>query len=305
MMNPGVAYSLFRNYMFKEPFQIKSIFANAVGKDNVKFPMFYEYNLDCPMEFKVMEWHNHFDALIGSADLLRLGARIDYREKVITFGNKKLPFSLQSFHKEPDVQISQDTKSSSTPVDIQQCDTYVPNSEHKDLHLSDSVFRTEDHKVVYPTETDNVTDDLPHIKVNMNNETDTVEPSIRIDEYLPKTDDPIIHPNQKKFSESINTPYPLTQSYTDTSHSEEIRPFTTYDVPSKYTPRRNDQFHPVRRKQLEPKTSTFSPPYKIRKTEYVTNPLNKDKESKDLYFDETDIKTENDKIRCKMKTKIR
>ncbi len=75
---------MFSEYLFKENFCIQSIHAKTIGTDNVRYQIFSEYGLDSPINFRVIQWHNYFDALIGSSDFARLKAKIDYHTNTIT-----------------------------------------------------------------------------------------------------------------------------------------------------------------------------------------------------------------------------
>ena len=55
-------------------------------------PLLYELGIFDNVHLHVIDWHARFDALIGSDDLKRLGAKIDYKSCILEIGNIKIPF---------------------------------------------------------------------------------------------------------------------------------------------------------------------------------------------------------------------
>lgn len=70
---------------------------NSLGKqiyseDNIRVPLLEEIGIKNYPDFHVIQWHNKFDALLGSEDLLKLGSSINYRNNILEIGNGKIPF---------------------------------------------------------------------------------------------------------------------------------------------------------------------------------------------------------------------
>lgn len=152
IMNPSVAYSLFSDCLFKETFCIQSVHSETLGDDNVRFPIFSEHDIDLPIKFRVMEWHKYFDALIGSADFKKLGAKIDYATEQVTLAGKTIPFFFHSAYKQKEFKPAKDANTVTIPVNINHGDVYVPQFEHNGHFFSDAILHAENFQVSYPTE---------------------------------------------------------------------------------------------------------------------------------------------------------
>lgn len=161
-MNPSVAHSLFPDCIFEEYFRIQSLHAESVGSENVIFPIFSEYGISTSVKFRVMQWHNYFDALIGTTDFIKLGATINYNENTISLREKVLPFHIHSSHKQGDFSATQNYNYVSIPVNIKQGDVYVPSFVHQECYFTDAILTAENYCIKYPTEALlNVTFDHP------------------------------------------------------------------------------------------------------------------------------------------------
>ena len=152
IMNPSVAHSLFSDYLFNEPFCVQSVHATTIGNDNVQFPIFSEYQINSTVNFRVMQWHKYFDALIGTADFIKLGAKIDYDKNVVTLKNQDIPFYLHSPYTQESQELTKNSRFIPIPVNIKQGDVYIPNFHHEGFYFSDSILHAENFQVLYPTE---------------------------------------------------------------------------------------------------------------------------------------------------------
>ena len=94
IISPKPAFEKFKNFMFKENFRVSTIRNTIQNDDNVCYPILKELGIDYPIQFCVVDWHNHFDALIGSEDLQNLNAKIDYQDNTLKIGNTCIPFIL-------------------------------------------------------------------------------------------------------------------------------------------------------------------------------------------------------------------
>jgi hypothetical protein len=61
---------------------------------NLKIPLLEELGIKHEFKMRVLNWHNDFDALIGSKDLKNLKALLDYESKILKLQNIIIPFSL-------------------------------------------------------------------------------------------------------------------------------------------------------------------------------------------------------------------
>lgn len=150
-MNPDTANTMFYDYMFPEAFCVQSVHAKTIGTDNCKYPILSEYGIDHPVKFRVMQWHQYFDALIGTADLLELGATIDYGKNVITIGDQDIPLLFHSSYKQDDFHVSDNPKFLSIPVNTKEGEVYFPSIERKGVMFSDAILCANNYQVQYPT----------------------------------------------------------------------------------------------------------------------------------------------------------
>lgn len=71
-------------------------------------PLLYEFGIPHDVKMHVIDWHANFDALLGSSDLRRLNAKIDYSTNTLELGEFRIPFLYQftSLKVQPLKQIS-------------------------------------------------------------------------------------------------------------------------------------------------------------------------------------------------------
>lgn len=151
IMNPSVAYSMFAPHIFKKPFRIQSVHAETTGSDNVEFPIFFEHGINYPVQFRVMQWHNYFDALVGTADLINLDAKIDYKSNIITILDQKLPFYFHCTQLNRNPEVPVDPNYVLLPVNIKEGSVYLPRFEQNGLIFSDAILTAKNYQVSYPT----------------------------------------------------------------------------------------------------------------------------------------------------------
>ena len=95
---------------------------------NIIIPLFHELGLETPIKMRVINWHNRFDALIGTKDLAKLNAKIDYSTQTINLGPIKIHFYLEYNNKNILNENSNFTKNQplQIPVTIENGEVLVP-----------------------------------------------------------------------------------------------------------------------------------------------------------------------------------
>lgn len=95
IINPGPVSNYFSNFQFKKKFEVTSLKQKVTNDTCIKYPILEDFNINYSFECLVMEWHDHFDALIGNNDFKKLKALIDYRNSFLCIENKRIPFYLE------------------------------------------------------------------------------------------------------------------------------------------------------------------------------------------------------------------
>lgn len=93
IISPKIA-ELFPNNIFIEPFEVTACKKTYKENKNLNIPLLQELGINNNFKMRVLNWHNDFDALIGTKDLKNLNALINYKDKTLTLKNTKIPFSL-------------------------------------------------------------------------------------------------------------------------------------------------------------------------------------------------------------------
>lgn len=94
IINPEIAVKFPMEMRFKENFTIKSVFTTFNSNQNINVPIFAEYEVNDPVKFRILKWHDKFDALIGTNDLEKLNAQICYKNNIIRLKDVIIPFQL-------------------------------------------------------------------------------------------------------------------------------------------------------------------------------------------------------------------
>lgn len=74
--------------------------------DNVIFPLLKEQNISQNIKLRVIPWHQNFDALIGSKDMRKLKANIDYEKQLLTIGDTQIPFYFEYNQKQINLLVT-------------------------------------------------------------------------------------------------------------------------------------------------------------------------------------------------------
>ena len=127
---------------------------------------------------RILNWHNDFDALIGTKDLKKLNALIDYENKTITLQNIKIPFSLA--YNKPLVKPIQNFNHNSLiiPVNYENGIAILPSFKIKDHIIPDSLVQVNSGLCKIPNPIPNININFhQRIKVIPQDQFDILDPS--------------------------------------------------------------------------------------------------------------------------------
>lgn len=80
--------------MYIEPFEVIACKQNYKEDKNLSLKLLEELGIQYSFKMRVLNWHDNFDALIGTKDLRMLNALLNYEEKTLTLEDIIIPFSL-------------------------------------------------------------------------------------------------------------------------------------------------------------------------------------------------------------------
>lgn len=95
VINKTPAFEKFFQFLYKEKFSISGLGNTINADDNLKIPLLYELGILDNIHLHVVDWHKNFDALLGTSDLQKLGAKIDYENHTLEIRDLKIPFILE------------------------------------------------------------------------------------------------------------------------------------------------------------------------------------------------------------------
>lgn len=127
IINSNIAFQYLGNYIFKKPFVIKSLNKTVYNNKNVRFPLLQELGVKTPLEFHVVDWHDRYDALIGSQDLTHLGVKLDFSNRTLTLNGVKIPFHFQFTNNSLKRPVCSNVNNVITiPVNIEEGEVILP-----------------------------------------------------------------------------------------------------------------------------------------------------------------------------------
>jgi hypothetical protein len=161
LINSGPAYSFFSKFMFNHNFSVTSLNQIITNNKAIEFPILREYGIDDSIQLLVVDWHRKFDALLGHADLERMNAKLDYKNKILKIKDVKIPFQILNLQTNQifninvnnDLRIdhlNSEEKESITTLCKKFSDIFY--SENVDLSFTNTVkhtIRTKDDEPVY------------------------------------------------------------------------------------------------------------------------------------------------------------
>lgn len=82
IINPKIT-SKFSEFYFPKPFVITSLENKVHSENNIRIPLLSELGIKNWINLHVVHWHDKFDVLLSSEDLLNLETNIDYKNNIL------------------------------------------------------------------------------------------------------------------------------------------------------------------------------------------------------------------------------
>lgn len=134
IINTKVA-KLFSEFSYQKPFIVHGLGKKIFSTQNICVPLLYELGIPEWIHFHVIDWHDHFDALLGSEDLINLGAKINYKNNVLEIGEIHIPFLLEYTSIDKNSKPSIVNNLIKIPVTIEHGDVIFP-----ELQITENVI---------------------------------------------------------------------------------------------------------------------------------------------------------------------
>lgn len=109
----------------------------VTSADNLELPLFEEIGINLPIKLRVIDWHDRFDVLIGTKDLEKLRAQIDYDRKILILLNRAIPFYLEFNNLNTEISNIR-SRTLKIPVSIERGEVILPP-----IQISDDTFTPE------------------------------------------------------------------------------------------------------------------------------------------------------------------
>lgn len=175
IINPEIA-NLFPNKIFLEPFEIIACKTKFSENQNLILPIFKELGISNEIKFRVVSWHNSFDALIGTKDLVALKGIIDYDNQTLKLKNHIIPFHM--IYNQP---IESSNKNNNNvlqiPVTQKQGTALLPSFEINNYIIPDSLVNIKNGICTIPNPTQEIQINLQErLKVIPVEEFDIINP---------------------------------------------------------------------------------------------------------------------------------
>lgn len=155
IINPEIAYHKFSDFIFKEPFSVTGLGKRIDAEDNLMIPLLSELGITEKIHLHVVEWNRKFDALLGSEDLKRLGATIDYKTETLIIKDQKMPFFLEynSLKIKPRATVAQNTIK--IPVSLENGQVIFPETQlDPEIIIPESITTAVRGYCIFPIEKD-------------------------------------------------------------------------------------------------------------------------------------------------------
>ncbi|CAH2015363.1 unnamed protein product [Acanthoscelides obtectus] len=148
-MNSDIADTYFSEFQFEQNFEVKSLNKISHGSKNVQYPILNEFGINKVLSFKVVDWHDKFDLLLGTDDLQKLGAKIDYTNQTVQLKNRRIPLVIE---RTTPIKLTRLEYVShiNIPVKIENGPVVVPEFEINGIIFPDCIATARDFHVTIP-----------------------------------------------------------------------------------------------------------------------------------------------------------
>lgn len=139
VINRKPAFEKFFQFLYKEKFSVSGLGSTINADDNLKIPLLYELEIFDNIHLHVVDWHTNFDALLGTSDLQRLGAKIDYQNHILEMRNLKIPFNLEysTTKLKPNTAVAKNFVK--IPVSLENGDVLLPEINFKYFSIPECI----------------------------------------------------------------------------------------------------------------------------------------------------------------------
>ena len=177
IISPKIA-NLYPNNIFFEPFEVTACKKVYKENQNLKINLLEELGIKESFDMRILNWHNDFDALIGTKDLKKLQALINYENKTLTLKNIKIPFSL-AYNKPLLRPVKNFNVNSLTiPVNLENGIAILPSLNIKDHIIPDCLVEVKNGFCRIPNPTPNIEVNFhQRMKVVPEDQFDVIDPS--------------------------------------------------------------------------------------------------------------------------------
>ncbi|POS82905.1 hypothetical protein EPUL_005149 [Erysiphe pulchra] len=150
VINKKPAFEKFFKFLYKNPFEVHGLKNKINAEDNLKIPLLYELGIHDNIHLHVVDWHDKFDALLGTSDLRKLGANIDYKTNILEINNFKIPFHLEYNSTKLPPQKCKINNSLKIPVSIEKGEVILPELKFKNFTTPECLVKAQDGFCVLP-----------------------------------------------------------------------------------------------------------------------------------------------------------
>ena len=104
--------------------------------------LFEELGINKNIKIRVVPWHNRFDVLIGSQDLQKLQANINYKHKILQLGEIKIPFYLEYNNNQINIK-NVNSNIIHVPTSIEDGEVYIPEQKFENFIIPECFAKTQ------------------------------------------------------------------------------------------------------------------------------------------------------------------
>lgn len=149
------AKKYFQNFLFNKPFSVKSLNQVVTSDENISYPILKEFGVNSNINFHVLDWHEYFDALLGSEDLRKLGAKINYNDQTLQFGSIKIPFFIELNPKNFQPLKQNFRNYLNIPVNIDDGPVIIPEMYVNNVYIPESIANSKNGFCIIPFDNEN------------------------------------------------------------------------------------------------------------------------------------------------------
>lgn len=151
VINSKPAFEKFFEYLYKEEFSVSGLGNTIKADNNLSIPLLYELGIFDNIHLHVVDWHQKFDALLGTSDLQKLGANIDYKTHTLEINNMKIPFNLAYSSTKLKPKKFEANNFVKVPVTIENGDVLLPELNFQEFSTPECIAHAKNGFCFIPT----------------------------------------------------------------------------------------------------------------------------------------------------------